>query len=196
MREEIGSHTRFVFILDNAYVQAFVDRSGIVAAYGVVMKDGVDSPPIEVPGGTITLGKDTFVTAWAVAGGGPSKVGGAVGAHHQYYYEMTADTPGAWNYQNIAVGVTSISAQPPKWDKGSPCVVCDDAVNGALQEQYAGTPPETEFTPLRSRDYITATSHVRETTEIDSVFITAPTVEISDEMLLLHPSEIPEKEVQ
>lgn len=194
MRDEIDEYTRYVFILDNAYVQAFVDRSDIVAAYGVIMKDGVNSPPIELPEGTVTLGEDTFATAERYFGGNPRKVGGAAGAHHHYYYEMKTNTPGAFNYQNFAVGVTSVSAQPPNWDKGSPCMVCDDAVFAALQQVYAAAPIASEFVAPHSFSFFSATSDARETTIIDSVFVTAPTIEISDGMLLLHPSSIPEKE--
>ena len=47
----VEGYRRYLFVLDNAYVQAFVGDDDTVAVYGVIMKDGEKSNPIAVPGG-------------------------------------------------------------------------------------------------------------------------------------------------
>ena len=184
LKTVIGNHTRYVFVLDNAYVEAFVDSSDNVAAYGIIMKGGAHSSPIRLPMRTVIIGVTTLDEAMRDVS--PLKIGGACGAHHQHYYEISTLPPGAFNYQNLAVGVTSASTHPPSTHV-SAAVGSDPAFQVAWSEPPVGNP---QFTTVTDWNSFAQMKEIRENTIIDSVFLSAPGVEITDAMLLLHDAEL------
>ena len=166
-------------------MQAFVGDDDTVSVYGVIMKDGEKSNPIDVPGGLedVVLGESTVAEIMNM----PKEAGGYCGAHHGQYYEATSGY-GYNNMQSYAAGVTTtaITHAPADNKVLSPCGSYDilDAVadiDSDIGNDNLHPVPEDYFDRVRGP---------RSRLVIDSLFVTAPVVEFRPDMLGLHESEV------
>jgi hypothetical protein len=166
-----------------------VDPEERVKAYGVIMKNGAASKPIETANGPITLGKTTFAEALS---SGLAKVSSVCGAKHEYQYEVSQSS-GATGNREYAFGVTLTAVNSASAAEKFSSVACNPEVEAAVQEYvYKGIALESDLLapPQNYEGYLASTRAMREATAINSIFVTAPGTEIVEEMINIHPSEI------
>ena len=176
-----------LFILETAFVEAFVDDTQTVRAYTITVQVPDAPSPIKVGSAVIEFGKTTIASASI---GPVDIVAGACGAHIFAYYEVSGNS-NAQNAQRLAVGHTAAGYydEPAEWSVDT--LLCPD-IDAAPYEPLYVAPPSDEALYVADlyqpdSDTLQAQADVRGRTLVNTVSITAPGTELAPEMLSLHP---------
>lgn len=179
LRSKIGTYQRNIFVLDTAYVVAYIDGSDVVRVLGLISKNGATIGPLDFPAGPVTLGKSTIeeMTGPII---GEHSFTGACGARHAYMYRVVNNTPGAVNYRSFASGVTLASTTRASWQTNAG-IACSTELDDPLDPDVLDS-----FSPTEQASLADAFSR----TSADSVFFSSPGTQIDAAMLWVHPDEL------
>jgi len=192
-----------VFVMNTAYVEAFVDQNNTVDAYTVTARLArtPDAPQgLKFRGDTYDLGKTPLAMS-QVRG-----LAGACGAHIVAFY-LISGTDEAANSQIVAIGLTSSGLEPASDYTSLPKALCPAPTTSAYEDFGHGTAAwaagGAKVTDTSNRylmaagaipgvgaNYYTQQAPAYAALHINTVAITAPGFPMLQQFFSLHPQQV------
>ena len=175
-----------LFLLESAYVEAFIDGSNRVVAYTVTMR-GEDGPTLELQGTSVELGVNTFDDVQLP--GGVAHVAASCGGLQSSYFEFSSTSTADMN-RTLVVGANTAGSGA---EEKEPFVGCGPpgALDLPIDKAMVPASGVLDLDLRRPASGVSpAWDEYRAQQPVNVVGITAPTTEPFPGMISLHPQVV------